>query len=61
MVDVDRQKAPRVEVAADQRQLLLALHGRLFARVSWFGLYTGMRTGELLTLRWERVDMAKHL
>ena len=23
----------------------------------WFGLYTGMRLGEVLTLRWERVDM----
>ena len=27
----------------------------------WFGLYTGMRIGEVLTLRWERVDMAKRL
>ena len=24
----------------------------------WFGLYTGMRRDEVLTLRWERVDMA---
>ena len=24
----------------------------------WFGLYTGMRLREVLTLRWERVDMA---
>ena len=24
----------------------------------WFGLYTGMRIDEVLTLRWERVDMA---
>ena len=24
----------------------------------WFGLYTGMRWDEVLTLRWERVDMA---
>ena len=24
----------------------------------WFGLYTGMRREEVLTLRWERVDMA---
>ena len=24
----------------------------------WFGLYTGMRLDEVLTLRWERVDMA---
>ncbi len=23
----------------------------------WFGLYTGMRRDEVLTLRWERVDM----
>ncbi len=23
----------------------------------WFGLYTGMRREEVLTLRWERVDM----
>ena len=25
----------------------------------WFGLYTGMRREEVLTLRWERVDMDK--
>ena len=24
----------------------------------WFGFYTGMRRDEVLTLRWERVDMA---
>ena len=24
----------------------------------WFGLYTGMRRDEVLTVRWERVDMA---
>ena len=27
----------------------------------WFGLYTGMRRDEVLTLRWERVDMAARI
>ena len=33
------------------------VHNRAIRDALWFGLYTGMRRDEVLTLRWDRVDM----
>ena len=33
------------------------VHNPAIRDALWFGLYTGMRREEVLTLRWERVDM----
>ena len=34
------------------------MHNPAIRDALWFGLYTGMRREEVLTLRWERVDLA---
>ena len=38
--------------------IIAEVHNTAIRDALWFGLYTGMRREEVLTLRWERVDMA---